>query len=316
MTQTPSNSPSPSALPWILAALAAHTGWGAYPVLARYLQTVSDLPSFSLLAAGNALAGIVVYAFFLPRIEWRVFRQPILWLFGVLVLLRAATNILAARYTLSIFVQLITQLTPFVVVLLGATLFRERIPRFTGLALALCLVGALLMMGGDIGRVSAVESRADWLGVSLAAASSVLLAIYMLVVRRTVRSAVPGEAVLVVQVTVIVAVAGPLSLLTESWAPWRAAGPSDWLIFVIFSLGVFLGSNAGQIFALRRLGAPLVSSLIAWRLVSTLLLGALLLDERLRSLWQLAGAALVAVTITWYLRRQVRPDTASQLLPS
>ena len=30
---------------WLAATLMAQTGWGAYPVMARYLQTVSDLPS-------------------------------------------------------------------------------------------------------------------------------------------------------------------------------------------------------------------------------------------------------------------------------
>ena len=229
--------------------------------------------------------------------------------FGVLVLLRAVTNMLAARYTLSIVVQLVTQLTPFVVVIMGATLFRERIPRYTGPALLLCLLGALLMIGGNIGQVSAAESRVDWLGIGLALSSSVILAAYMLVVRRTVRHAVPGEAIMVVQVTVIVGVTGPLSLLTESWSAWTTTGALDWTLFVIFSLGIFFGSNTGQIFALRRLGAPLVSSLMAWRLLSALLFGALLLGERLTSSWQLVGAALVLVTITWYLRRQVRLPT-------
>lgn len=80
--------------------------------------------------------------------------------------------------------------------------------------------------------------------------------------------------------------------------------PADWLVFAAFSLGVLLGANLGQINALRYLGAPLVSSMLASRLVSALIVGALLLGERLTSLWQLLGAGVVLVTITWYLRQQ------------
>jgi drug/metabolite transporter (DMT)-like permease len=76
------------------------------------------------------------------------------------------------------------------------------------------------------------------------------------------------------------------------------------LIFAAFSLGVLFGANTGQVGALQHLGAPMVSSLLAWRLVSALIFAALLLDERLTSLWQLLGALLVLITVTWYLHRQ------------
>jgi hypothetical protein len=38
--------------------------------------------------------------------------------------------------------------------------------------------------------------------------------------------------------------------------------------------------------------------------VSALLFGAFLLNERLSSAWQLLGAAIVFVTLTWYLRQR------------
>jgi hypothetical protein len=40
---------------FFLFALGSHTGWGANPVLARYLQTVSNLPTLSLLSVGHLL---------------------------------------------------------------------------------------------------------------------------------------------------------------------------------------------------------------------------------------------------------------------
>jgi drug/metabolite transporter (DMT)-like permease len=55
------------------------------------------------------------------------------------------------------------------------------------------------------------------------------------------------------------------------------------------------------------LGAPLVSSVMAWRLIATLALAAILLGERLDSWWQALGAVVVLITITGYLWRQARP---------
>ena len=292
---------------WVGAALAAHAGWGAYPVLARYLQRVSRLPSLSLLAFGNLLPLVIMLTTALPRVDKRAFREPILWAFALVVASRSITNLLAARYTLAIYVQLITLLTPFIVALLSATLFRDIIPRYTGRAMTVALIGAVMMMSGDIGRrgVSLALGPGDWLGIGLALTSSFFLAMYMILVRRTVRHQVPGEAVFIVQLIAIVTISTIISrLLGEPWSRWTQIGHRDWLVFAAYSAGVFLGANMLQISALRHLGAPMVSSLLASRLVSALLVGALLLGERLTTPWQGAGALIVFVTITWYLWQQ------------
>ena len=54
---------------WLAVTLLAQTAWGAYPVMTRYLQTVSDLPSMSILALGCLVALLVVGVIFLPRIQ-------------------------------------------------------------------------------------------------------------------------------------------------------------------------------------------------------------------------------------------------------
>lgn len=297
--------------PWMAAALIAHTSWGLYPVLARYLQTISDLPSMTLLAFGNILPLLVVLVLFGRKLDRRVFTSRILWVFALIVVARAVTNMLAARYTLSIYVQLVTQSTPFLVVVLGAGLFKERIPKYTGTAIFLCLTGALLMIGGDIGQAATADpGRSDWLGIGLALTSSLCLAFYMLVVRRTadVRHNVPAEAVLVVQLITIILVTTGISLLTgEDWGRWLEIGRTDWLMFAGLSFGVFVVANLGQVGALRHLGAPLVSSIMAWRLVSALVMGWWVLGERLDSWGQLLGAAVVLITVTWYLWRQREP---------
>ena len=173
------------------AALLAHTAWGAYPVLARSLQTVSAIPSMALLALGNLIALLVYAPFVLGRVDRRFLAPRAIWAFTLVVVLRAITNVLSARFTLAIYVQLITLLTPLVVALLSAALFRERLPRFTWPAIALSLLGSLLMMSGDIGGhgLSLALSGGDLLGIGLAVVSMLSLSLYMILVPRTVKDA-------------------------------------------------------------------------------------------------------------------------------
>lgn len=296
-----------SAWAWMLISLMAHTGWGAYPVLARYLQTVSHIPSMALLATANIVALAVLIPFVYRHLDLRQLRSPILWGLAAIVVLRAITNLLAARYTHAIYVQLITLMTPLLVALMSAGLFRDKLPPYTLPAIAFSLLGSLLMITGDLGagELTLVMGLHDWIGIGLAGISTFCLASYMLLVPRIMRQSVPGETVLVVQLSALLVASLMISLVMgEDWGHFASLGVSDWALFLAFALFVQLGANLGQIASLRNLGAPLVSSTMAWRLVSTLMIAALLLGERLTSLWQILGAALVLATITTYLWRQ------------
>ncbi len=296
--------------PWIAATLLAQTGWGAYPVLARYLQTISSLPSMSIIAFGSLLALVVVGIFLFPRMEWKAFRSMRLLLFGLVVVGRGITNFLAARYTLAIIVQLITLSTPFLVALLSTAVLHEKLPRYTGRAVAISLFGAVLIIGGGLSGMDTLpgSNRTDWLGISLALGSALLLAVYMIAVRSTARYHIKGETLLLAQLFALGVTSGILSLLLgEDWSQWGANQTLDWLVFVLLSLGIFAGANIAQIGSIRHLGAAMVSSTMAWRLVSTLFLAAWMLDERLTSLIQVLGVVLVLMTISWYLWQQRGP---------
>jgi drug/metabolite transporter (DMT)-like permease len=127
----------------------------------------------------------------------------------------------------------------------------------------------------------------------------------MIVTRRTARRKAPGEALLLVHLISLFAFSAVASLvLGEDWGRWRALEITDWLVFAVFSLGVLLSANLGQIRSIQHLGAPLVSSMMPIRLISALLVAGLLLGEKLTSAWQVVGMAVVIGTITWYLRQQ------------
>ena len=306
-TSGPSTTAAASMMPWLLVALLAHTGWGIYPVLARYMQTQSHVPSLALLAAAYLPLALGFLVYTLPRQGRLISQSRPLWIFAGVVVLRSITNVLAARYTLAIYVQLMTLMTPFLIALLSFFVLRERLPRGTLMAMALSLVGSMLMLSSNLagGGLHFALDPVDLLGIGLALASAVFLALYMLAVRRTMTTAVSGLGVLLFQSVVIFTVSLTLSLaLGEDWGRWLSLQPSDWAIFVVFALLILSGANALQIVALRRVGAPVVSSLMGWRLVSTLLVGMLLLGEGLHGWVQLVGMAIVLATVTWYVRKE------------
>jgi drug/metabolite transporter (DMT)-like permease len=294
---------------WLTIALASQIGWGAYPVLLRYLQTVSSLPGLSLLAMGNLAVLLIAAVIILPRVDRHIFRLRIVWLFGLMVVLRGITNLLATRYTLAVYAQMIYLMTPFLVALLSRVVLKEHLPRHTMKALIIALVGALFIVSGDWGDTAVSTHRHDLWGIFFAILSTISLAFYMIVTRRTASmqtagERASGEGLLLVHLVSLFAFSMVASLLIgEDWSQWQGLAIQDWIVFSGLSLGVLLGANLGQIRSIQHLGAPLVSSLMAIRLVSALLFAGLLLGERLTSPWQFVGAAIIIITITWYLRQ-------------
>lgn len=296
-----------SVTPWLLVALLAHTGWGIYPVLARFLQTQSHIPSLALLAMAYLPLALGFLVSTLPRQGRSIAQSRPLWIFAGVVVLRSITNVLAARFTMAIYVQLMTLMTPFLIALLSYFVLRERLSRATLTAMGLSFAGSLLMLSSNLegGGLHFALGRSDLAGIGLALASAIFLALYMLAVRRTMTTSVSALGVLFFQSFVIFTVSLTLSfILGEDWGRWGALQARDWVIFVVFSLLILSGANGLQIVALRRLGAPMVSSLMGWRLVSTLLVGMVLLGEGLHGWVQLLGMTIVLATVTWYVRRE------------
>ena len=267
----------------------------------------------SVLVLGGLPMTILFFVYVLPRYGWRIYAVPMLWAFGAVTVIRSITNILSQRFTLALYVQLVGLLTPFLVVMLNRLLLQEKPPRHTGAAIALSTVGTLLMISQWLGRdgLSFALSSSDWLGIGLAFGSSLFLALYMILVRRTAQKDIPGEAVLALQTVLTQLGALAISFwIGENWSQWQRLTPMGWGVFAAYVLLVVIGANGLQIASIRHLGAPLVSSLMGWRLVNTLAASIVLLGEHLRSPWQALGMAIMLVTVTWYLSSQRPPHEA------
>lgn len=293
---------------WILLGLLSHSAWGGYPVLARYLQKVHHLSTMSMAAMTNTLATILILAFMRKKIDLRTLTPRQVLVLSFLVISRGVTNLYASRFTYATTVQLFSLLAPFVVAFLSLRLYKEPLPKHTMAALAVSLVGSIAMIYGAAPEgASGLGGNNHGLGILLAAVSGGLLAFYMIFVKDRGRTGSSSETMAFIQFSSLALFMGFGSLAAgEDWRPWLEIAPSGILAYAVFALGVLLFGTVMQNNSLKHLGAPMYSTLQAWRLLSTILYSWLILGEGIQTLWQAAGTVLVMATITLYTLSQNR----------
>ncbi|PRP81456.1 hypothetical protein PROFUN_10986 [Planoprotostelium fungivorum] len=294
--------------PWLLLAILSHFAWGTYPVLARYLQTSATVPSFSLLVIANVPCSIVSLVIIVYRGRLLdIMRSKMLPIIIIVSAVRAATNLIAPKYTSAIYVQLITLSTPYMVAGLNAVASIERLPRGTIPCVILTTVGAALMVVSSSLPLQLELTKSDVIGFALSFLSALFLALYMILVKKMTGGdkGVPGEELLFFMTFPLVFLGSIVSLsLGESWSIYNDLTLPSWLSLVGISVLCNLCGNFLQVTSIRLLGSSMVSSLMAFRLVSSLLMSYLLMHEIPKSVAQLFGAAIVLCSITWYLWRQ------------
>jgi len=296
-------------LQWLLLALLAHAGWGIYPVLARYLQTKEKLPSMSLLITGNGAVLLVAFLIVLKRGRFlTILKLRILPLLVFVTIVRVVTNLLSPKFTMAVNVQLMTLMAPLIVAVMNTAFLKEKLPPYTPHAIFFCTLGSVLMLLSSIIPFRLSVSSRDWIGIGLAFASAVFLASYMVLVKKTLSdNPVKGEELLFFLTFPVVIVSGGFTfILREDWSTWTHVSTTGWIIWVSFAFGVILFGNLLQIIAIEKLGAPLVSTLSAFRMVSALIFSAFVLHEELTDVYQFVGAIIVLITVSAYLWFQNR----------
>ena len=309
MTETVKQEPSHAT--WLVMAFLVQFLIGASMVPMRYLQTVKGLPGMALVAVGDFIAFSIMAWRMLPKIDKRYWRSKTLWVMVAIVILRTICLTFAVRFTKTYLVQMINLSAPFLVVYLERLINKSPIPRFTILATCLTTVGGLMMVFSEFSELSSftVTSGEDLLGIVLAILGTVGIALYMVIVKRGENIHLPFEVFYISQIGSMMVVMFIVSLLIGE--DWRTFQSFDWragLALAFYALIVEIVGKIGNITVIRKLGAPAVSSLQAVRLVAALFIGWLVLNERLVSVWQWAGAAVVIVTVTWFVSTHRRAD--------
>ena len=294
---------------WLLAALLGHSAWGIYPVLARYLQIDAQLPGLTLLIVANGTAMLVMVAVVWWRGELGQLWIRAGWIVAFFAAARAITNVLAARYAPAAQVTLIGLLTPPLVAVMGYYWFDDPPPPRTALVLAVSCLGAIVMLSGDMQHADFWQSgsTSSWVGVALATLSSILLALYMLMVKRTSNAGISSEATFLLQLIAVVASALMMSgVQGDSWVAWSSITNAHLVALAVFAFVIVIGANLLQVYTLRTLGAPLVTSVQAWRLPMATIVAGLIMGEWLTSVSEYVGALITAASVTWYLLSQRR----------
>lgn len=293
--------------------------WGSYPVLAK--RAMAEVPKFSLLLLATS-ATMLASLWLIRRSDsrpWReifdlLLRARALWWLALFVIMRSVTNIVAVSMTRATWVQLIYLLTPFVVAILGATLFDEPTPRFTYRALLLSTLGAIMVLIEDWTNLLAGFSPGDGWGLFIAVFSMVSLAVYFLMIRRSSRSRASNGVIMFQQSMAMASTYLILTLLTgEDWGMWARATPAGLFYALCVITVIQVGGNMLQISAIGGASPALITSLMPLRLISAIVLGWFVLGEQLKTPWQWAGALIVLTTVSGYLWLQSRDAFSSAL---
>jgi drug/metabolite transporter (DMT)-like permease len=184
-----------------------------------------------------------------------------------------------------VLVVCIPAMTLAVAVLLG----RERLSRRRGLGMALALVGALGVVGGE--RFSLDSER--FVGDLCLLANALSYAIYLVLVRPVVER-VPG-LVVVAWVFLFGALAAlPWTAPAIAAAPLASLTPGIWATLAFIVLGPTCGSYALNAIALRRLDASLVALFIALQPLIGAVAAWALLDAEVTTRTVVSGVVLTS----------------------
>ncbi|NOZ49219.1 MAG: DMT family transporter [Chloroflexi bacterium] len=298
--------------PYVGLGILAHVLIGSYPVFGK--RAIAEVPKFGLvMIAAMAMmltaAGIMRWREHVSRQQFMqvVREQKVLWLFSVVVAARSVTNILSISLTQAVWVSLIGILAPFPVAMLGNWVFAEPTPPFTYRAAVLATAGAVLMLVPDWSSIGAGFTASDVLGIAVALVSLLLFAVHYHLIRRSHHRHATSGMILFQQGLAMTTAFFILTVLThEDWSAWGRASSTGWLAVLAVILLPQVGGNLSQITAMSRITPALITSFIALRLVSALLLAGVVLGEQLVAPSQWLGAALVIVVVSGYLALQRR----------
>ena len=181
---------SPSIWPYIWLGLLGHLLWGSYPVFAK--RAVMETPKFSLLFFASLMTTLVGLVLVRKRERlsgqeiWGTLRHSrVLWLIAIFVILRSVSNIISIELTKATWVQLVNIMTPFPVAILGVLFFAQPTPPYTYRALVVSTIGAVLMLVVDWSDIFPGVTSRDILGLAVAVISTLALATYFQLVRRS-----------------------------------------------------------------------------------------------------------------------------------
>ncbi len=287
---------------------ASAAAFGAMAIFGVWVQEAGT-DTMALIFVRFALASVVLLVVVrVRRVRLPPMRRwwPIAALGGIGYVGQSTCFFLGLQYAQASLVALLLYLFPAFVTVLAAVFLRERPGVVTAAALVMSLGGTALVVGGGSGRP---------LGIALGIGAAMVYSVYIVV-----GSVVTGglDSIFVATVVccsaavvtgtivgVLAAVGHPQSFPSEVRG-WASLGAIAVLCTAFAILTFFAG--------MARLGPTSTSVLSTVEPVVTVVLAALLLDERLSGV-QMLGGALVLAAVIWLARSHRTPVVAVEAPP-
>ena len=284
-------------------AVAAHTGFGLYVVLIKFLSP--RLPIMLALGFSFGLTALVALVLARRELRWRDFRQPAVWVLSVVIIVRSVSKLLAVQYTLATYVQLIDMIVPFLTPIAAWMLMREAVPPRTVPALIATSIGSFLVITTDPFNLHLPTGHSDVIGIAIALGSSIAMAFLVSFLRQMSTVRFSPASVCFFQSLALAAAYWILGAATgEHLGTFLFLSPGLWVIYGLFTLIAVVGATITQVLAISRTNSSFYSSMLSWRLIVAVGAGWLLLGEHLRSWWQVGGILIVVTSLTLYLQYQ------------
>ncbi|WP_179401718.1 DMT family transporter [Burkholderia guangdongensis] len=288
----------------LCVALSA-VAFGAMPIFGRYAYA-GGVDVLGLLIVRFAIGGALLAAIARRRgVAWP--RGRALWPLVAMGALgyvgQSFCYFSALRHAQASLVALLLYLYPAFVTLLAAWRLGERLTRVKSVALALCVAGSALMVGGGHGEP---------LGIGLALAAALIYSVYIVAGTKATHGVDPlaSTAIICVSATaalVLLALARTAALGEPPRWPATAGGWAAMLgIALVSTVAAMLAFFAG----LARLGAARTAMLSTLEPVVTVALAAMLFGEALSPM-QWAGGVAILAAVLWLVRAGGAADDAA-----
>jgi len=271
---------------------------------------------------------------FKEKIIYMIKHYGVYVVFGFALCLRTSTNILSTRFTKAMNVQMVASTTPFIVSFLSLGIVNRFVPEnqrekwswSSLLAMFVTVFGGLLIiLGGAVEKKEKHEwydflltykiawrsirdemTKSDVIGIIVTFISNCGLAVYMICLRFMKQAGLKmsEEGVYLYQEVILTTVFFIPALVVDDWSVWLTLSTYDWGVFVAFTICIYIAGNIFNIVSIQALGPSTTGSILALRLVSTIIFGGVLIGEWFKSIWQLVGSVIVMAAVTYFLVAQ------------
>jgi drug/metabolite transporter (DMT)-like permease len=319
----------------ILSIIFAHIMFGLLPIFSRgILVSPTGIPLFVSLF----LSYIVMFVFYIPRAVYQLIfmknkiktifefsKNWLIYVFTISQIIVVLFKFLSTKFTTATIVQLILQLTPFVVAIFSYFILKEKITFLTILCIIVSVIGGVLVMVSTPKTHDAVYTLhftidfhsftknfklLDVVGVVLALICMVSLSVFIVIVNYSKMSSKPvsNESLFFLTSVSGVILFLILSLiLQEDWGKLFKATVSDYLLLLGYTVAQFLGL-IGDLYSIPIIGATKASSILALRLVTTVIISWPVLNEEMNNIWQFVGCFLVCIGVTTFIIHKIHQE--------